>query len=79
MGDPGVIYDRVFKSKPKGAVMSGPNVLYGQKYPEIFYSQILQCHNHNVAVGHSWFVDKIDPKIQGVYATNYQHDKKKAI
>ena len=62
IGDPGVTYDRLFKSRPKGAVMSGPNVLYGQKSLKIFHSQTLQYHNHNVAVVHSWFVDKIDPK-----------------
>ena len=40
-----------------------------------FYPHTLRCHNHNVAVVRSWFVDKTDPKIQRFYATNYQHDK----
>lgn len=40
-----------------------------------FHPHTLRCHNHNVAVVRSWFVDKTDPKIQRFYATNYQHDK----
>ena len=54
--------------------MSGPNDLYGQKYLKRFHPQTLRCHNHNVAVVRSWFVDKTDPKIQAFYATNYRHD-----
>ena len=50
MGDPGVTYDRVFKSRPKGVVMSGPNDLYGHKYLKRFHLQTLICHNHNIAV-----------------------------
>jgi hypothetical protein len=75
MGDPGVTYDRVFKSRPKGVVMSGPNDLYGHKYLKRFHPQTLICHNHNIAVVRSWFVDKTDPKIQRFYVTNYRHDK----
>ena len=75
MGDPGVTYDRVFKSRPKGVVMSGPNDLYGHKYLKRFHLQTLICHNHNIAVVCLWFVDKTDPKIQRFYATNYRHDK----
>ena len=74
MGDLGVTYDRVFKSRPKGAVMSGPNDLYGQKYLKRFHPQTLRCHNHNVAVVRSWFANQTDPKIQAFYATNYRHD-----
>ena len=71
-----VIYDRVFKSRPNGVVMSGPNDFYGEKYLKRFYPQILRCHNHNVAMVRLWFVDKTNPKIQWFYATNYRHDKK---
>jgi hypothetical protein len=77
MGDPGVTYDTVFKSRPKGVVMSGPNDFYGHRYLKIFHPQTLRCHNHNVAVVRSWFVDKTDPKIQRFYVTNYRHDKGK--
>jgi len=63
VGDPGVTYDKVFESRPEGLVMSGPNDLYGHKYLKRFHPQTLRCHNHNVAVVCSWFVDKTDPKI----------------
>jgi hypothetical protein len=75
ISDPGVTYDKVFKSKPEGLVMSGPKDLYGHKYLKRFHPQTLRCHNHNVAVVNSWFMDKTDPKIHRFYALYYRHDK----
>lgn len=55
IGDPSVIYDRVFRNIPKGKVM------WGQMFFMVirrFHPQTLQYENHNVVVVRSRFVDK---------------------
>ena len=56
--------------------MSRPNDLYDSEYLKRFHSLTLQCHNHNLVVVCSWFIEMTNPKIQRFYAKNYRHNKK---
>lgn len=50
MFDTGITYDKLFKCKPKGMVISMPNDFYGHRYLMKFHLLTLKCFNQKFVV-----------------------------